>query len=246
MFRTPRTPRTLSLLLATSALLATTACDDDDPVTPVQQGRVRVLHAIGNGPAVDVRVDDQALTGYTNVAFKAASPYRAVAAGTRDFAIRQTGQATNLLTLADRAIAGGTDYTLVALGRSGGAGPLAPALRLIADQANPGAGQATIRLLHASPSAGAVDVYVTAPDADLADEQPDASNVAFNANPTSVSLPAGTYRIRITPTGTKTVRIDRSDVVVTAGQKWLAVALGDDAPGAGQASAYEVVLRQEN
>ena len=243
-----RSNRVLQLFLATAVLAGTTACDDDDEGTgPAQNGQVRAIHAIGNGPAVDVRVDDAALTGYTNVAFKANGQYAAVAAGTRDFAVRQTGQTTALVSLNDQAIAANGNYTLVALGRAGGTGALAPALRLIANAPAPAANQATIRILHASPSTGAVDVYVTAPNADLATEQPDASNVLYNAQAlTSIAVPAGTWRIRLTPTGTKTVRIDRTDVAVAAGQRWLGLALGDDAPGTGASSALEILLRQEN
>jgi hypothetical protein len=159
--------------------------------------------------------------------------------------IRPVGSQTALLTANDQQIASGSGYTIVALGRAGATGALAPGVRLVANAAAPAAGQATVRLLHASPAAGNVDVYITAPNADLANEQPDFTNVAFNAAPSAATLAAGTYRIRITTTGTKTVKIDRTDVALTAGQRWLAVALGDDAPGTGNQSAFEILLRQE-
>src|SRR5688500_8433902 len=106
-----RPSRFLSLFLATSVLLGATACDDDDDGTgPAQDGRVRPITAIGNGPAVDLLVDGQALTGYTNVGFKAASAYQNVSAGARDFVVRQNGTTTVLLTANDQAIASGTSY----------------------------------------------------------------------------------------------------------------------------------------
>ena len=240
-----RHTRILPLVLAT-AVLATAACDDDEPIGPAPAGSVRAVHAIGNGPAVDLLVDGSALTGYSNVAFKAAGAYQSVAAGVRDFVVRQNGTTTAILTANDQQVASGTRYTVVALGRAGATGALAPAFRLIADAAAPAANQATLRLLHASPGAGNVDVYITAPNADLANEQADFSNVAFNANPVVANLAAGTYRIRLTTAGSKTVKVDRSDVALTAGQRWLGIALGDDAPGSGSASAFEILLRQEN
>jgi hypothetical protein len=247
MFRRTNARRYLALFLATSVLAATTACDDDDPAGPAQPGSVRAIHAIGNGPAVDLLVDGTALTGYSNVAFKANGAYQSVTAGARDFVVRQNGTTTALLTANDQAIASGTRYTIVALGRAGATGDLAPKFRLVPDAAAPAAGKAIIRVLHASPSAGNVDVYITAPNADLANEQPDVSGVAFNNGTlTTVSLDPGTYRIRLTTAGTKTVKIDKSDVTVAAGQRWLALGLGDDAPGTGNASAFELLLRQEN
>jgi hypothetical protein len=246
MFRRTTTRRYLALTLATSVLAAATACDDDDPAGPAQPGSVRAVHAIGNGPAVDLLVDGAALTGYSNVAFKANGAYQSVAAGSRDFVVRQNGTTTALLTANDQAITSGTRYTIVALGRAGATGALAPTFRIIPDAAAPAAGQATLRILHASPAAGNVDIYVTAPNADLANEQADFTNVAFNANPVSINLAAGTYRIRLTTAGTKTVKVDRTDIALAAGQRWLALGLGDDAPGTGAASAFEVLLRQEN
>jgi len=241
-----RHTRILPLVLATAVLAGTTACDDDEGTGPVQPGSVRAIHAIGNGPAVDLLVDGTPLTGYGNVAFKASGAYQTVAAGVRDFIVRQNGTTTAILTANDQQIASSARYTVVALGRAGATGALAPAFRLIPDAAAPAANQATLRLLHASPAAGNVDVYITAPGADLATEQADFGNVAFNANPVVASLAAGTYRIRLTTAGTKTVKVDRNDVTVAAGQRWLGVALGDDAPGTGNASAFEIVTRQEN
>ena len=238
--------RALSTLLATSLLLGVAACDDDDDGTnPTPQGRVRVVHAIGNGPAIDALIDGQALAGHTNVAFKANPAYVNVATGTRDFVLRQTGTQTAVLTANDQAVASGVGYSLVALGRAGATGALAPAFRYVTDAATPAQGKATLRLLHASPAAGNVDIYITAPNADLAAEEPDFSNVAFNAAPSTASLDAGTYRVRLTTTGTKTVKIDRTDIALTAGQRWLGIAVGDDAPGTGNTSAFEILMRQE-
>lgn len=239
-----RHTRILPLFLAT-AVLATTACDDDEGTGPAPAGSVRAVHAIGNGPAVDLLVDGTALTGYSNVAFKANGAYQSVAAGVRDFVVRQNGTSTAILTANDQQVASGSRYTVVALGRHGATGTLAPAFRLIPDASAPASGQATLRLLHASPAAGNVDVYITAPNADLANEQPDFNNVAFNANPVVANLAAGTYRVRLTTAGSKTVKVDRTDIALTAGQRWLGVALGDDAPGSGSASAFEILLRQE-
>ena len=240
-----RPTRSLSALLATSLLLGVAACDDDEGTGPAPQGSVRVVHAIGNGPALSALVDGQALAGFTNVAYKANGNYAGVAAGTRDFALRPVGSQTALVTANDQAVASGVRYTLVALGRAGAAGALAPTFRYVADAAAPAQGKATLRLLHASPAAGNVDVYITAPNADLANEQADFTNVAFNANPSVANLAAGTYRIRLTTAGTKTVKLDLNNVALVAGQRWLAIGLGDDAPGTGNASAFEIITRQE-
>jgi hypothetical protein len=90
-----------------------------------------------------------------------------------------------------------------------------------------------------------VDVYATSPTADIATATPVLTNVAFGAVAAPLNVAAGTYRFRVTPTGTKTVAIDVNNVAVTAG-KYVAVAVGDNAPGTGAASAFTILLFPEN
>ena len=244
MFRSTRLRTTL---LATAAVATLTACDDDDPGAPVEYGRVRVIHAIGNAPAVRVDVDGELLGGYSSLAFKNESPYGNLRGGSYDFTVTPAGAETPLLTLNDQAIDRTTGQSLILLGRAGATGALAPAIRFLADAPIPATGQSSLRVLNASPSGGNVDVYVTGRTADLATEQPDAANVTFNAAElTNITFPAGTYRVRITPAGSKTVRVDRDSVVFSSRQRVLGVAVGDNAPGTGSASTYDLLLRGEN
>jgi hypothetical protein len=239
-----RPSRFLSLFLATSVLLGATACDDDDDegVGPTTQGRVRAIHAIGNGPAVDIVADNAVVR--EDLTFGQKTNYLSVAAGTRALAVRAANQTANLLT-ASQAVTAGADYTVIAAGRLGATTGPTPRLIAIADAAAPAAGQASIRVVHASPAAGNVDVYATAPGADIATATPVLSNVAFGAVATPLVVPAGTYRFRITPAGSRTVAIDVNNVAVAAG-KFIAVAVGDNAPGTGNASALSILLFPEN
>jgi hypothetical protein len=64
-------------------------------------------------------------------------------------------------------------------------------------------GQTSVRVVNLSPAAGAVDVFVTAPNADLATATPVASNVAPSAASTYANIPAITaYQVRAVPAGT--------------------------------------------
>ena len=240
-----RPNRFLSLFAATSILLGATACDDDDDATgPDAQGRVRAIHAIGNAPAVDVLVDGSVVTPAAGLTFGSKTNYLAANAGTRQLAVRATGTTASLLTLSPSVVAG-TDYTVIAAGRLGATSGPTPRLIPVTDPAAPGAGQASIRVVHASPAAGNVDVYVTAPNADLANEQADFTNVAFGAVAPPLVVPTGTYRFRVTPTGSKTVAIDVNNVAVAAG-RFIAIAVGDNAPGTGSATPFGILLFPEN
>ena len=214
-----------TLALALLATFALAACDDDDDVTgPVATAQLRVVHASPDAPNVDVLLDNAPVL--TNVAYKAASNYLEVPSGSRNLKVRATGTSTVVIdqngTLAQDGF-----YTVLATGRVASIAPVV----LTDDQTSPASGNIRLRLVHASPTAGNVDIYVTAPTADLATATPTLANVAFRAASNYLEVPAGTYRVRITPAGTKTVAIDANNVALVAGQVRTAVAV--DAPGGG-------------
>jgi hypothetical protein len=234
-------PRTLTRL-APLVLALFAACSDDTTGPSSQEGRVRAIHAIGNAPAVDVLADGAVAAG--GLTFGNKSPYASLSAAAHTITVRATGQTATLLT-ASPAVAANTDYTFIAAGRLGATTGPTPRLIAITDAAAPPAGQASIRVVHASPAAGNVDVYATAPTADLATATPVLTNVAFGAVAAPLNVPAGTYRFRVTPTGTKTVAIDANNVVVAAGN-FVAVAVGDNAPATGATTAFTLLLFPEN
>ena len=213
----------LTLLLAASALTA--ACSDDDNNTgPEGQARVRVVHASPDAPAVDVLVDDAA--ALSNVGYLTASDYVELANGAHNVKVNAAGTSTTVID-ADVDLADGTDYTVIASGLLEAIQPIV----LEDDNSTPAAGTARVRAIHGAPSAPAVDVYVTAPGADLEAASPALSNVAFGDVADYLEVPAGDYQVRVTPAGTKTVVIDSGALTLTSGQVRTAIAV--DAPGGG-------------
>jgi hypothetical protein len=227
----------LTLALTLVATLAVSACDDDDDVTaPSTTAQLRVVHASPDAPNVDVLVDNAA--ALTNVAYKGASNYLPVPSGSRNLKVRATGTTTVVIDQT-ATLNQSTAYTVLATGRVASIAPLL----LTDDQASPAAGNIRLRLVHASPTAGNVDIYVTATTADITTATPTLANVAFRAASNYLEAPAGTYRVRITPAGTKTVAIDVNNVALTAGQVRTAVAV--DAPGGG-APLGAILLADKN
>ena len=227
-----------TLALALLATFAVAACDDDDDdVTgPVTTAQLRVVHASPDAPNVDVLVDNAAVL--TNVAYKAASSYLEVPAGSRNLKVRATGTSTVVIDQ-NGTLAQNSFYTVLATGRVASIAPVV----LTDDQTSPASGNVRLRLVHASPTAGNVDIYVTAPTADIATATPTLANVAFRAASNYLEVPAGTYRVRITPAGTKAVAIDANNVAIVAGQVRTAVAV--DAPGGG-APLGAILLADKN
>ena len=231
-----RKPTTIALaLLAATAL---TACDDDDDelTAPGTTAQLRVVHASPDAPNVDVLVDNASVL--TNVAYKTASNYLPVTSGSRNLKVRAAGSTTVVIDQ-NAALAQGTYYTVLATGRVASIAPIV----LTDDQTNPASGNVRVRLVHASPTAGNVDISVTTPTADIATASPTVPNVAFRAVSNYLEVPAGTYRVRITPVGTKTVAIDVNNVALAAGQVRTAVAV--DAPGGG-APLSAILLADKN
>jgi Domain of unknown function (DUF4397) len=212
----------LTLLLAATALTA--ACDDDDNTGPEGEARVRVVHASPDAPSVDVLLDDAEVL--SDVPYLASSDYLATSAGDHNLKVNAAGTATTAID-ADVTLADGTDYTVIASDLVAEITPIV----LEDDNTAPAAGNARVRALHGAPSAPAVDIYVTAPGADLEAAVPVLTGVAFGDVADYLEVPAGDYQVRVTPAETKTVAIDSGALTLESGQVRTAIAV--DAPGGG-------------
>jgi hypothetical protein len=213
----------LTLLLAATALTA--ACDDDDDNTgPEGEARIRVVHASPDAPEVDVLLDDTEVL--SDVPYLVASEYLETSAGDHNLKVNAAGTATTVID-ADATLADGADYTVIASGLVAEIEPIV----LEDDNSAPAAGNARVRAIHGAPSAPAVDVYVTAPEADLDAATPVLTNVAFGDVAPYLEVPAGDYQVRVTPAGTKLVVIDSGALTLASGQVRTAIAV--DAPGGG-------------
>jgi hypothetical protein len=226
--------RTLALLLgAAASLTALAACGDDDGGTgTTSTARVRVVQAVADAPAVNVLLDGTAPPGGSNVAYKGVVGYARVDAGAHNVRIDNASTGAALLETA-LTVAAATDYTVYAIGQAGN-GTVAP-LTTLDDNRAPGSNQAKIRIVHVSPTAGPVDVYVTPPGAPLTDVGRVFSGVAYadEANGTRyLSLPAGRYQVRVTNAGTTAVGIDAGSKDLGRGQIRTFVLVGGGSLGA--------------
>lgn len=96
----------------------------------------------------------------------------------------------------------------------------------------PTAGNFNLRVVHAASAAPSLDVYVTAPGADLAKSKPVLTNVAFTSVSQYISIAAGTYQIRMTPVNTPgTVIIDSGAAEFFDGQILSSIATDGTSPG---------------
>jgi Domain of unknown function (DUF4397) len=215
--------RLLTLLLAATAFTA--ACDDDDDNTgPEGDARVRVVHASPDAPDVDVLLDDAEVL--SDVPYLATSDYLETTDGEHNLKVNAAGTTTTVID-ADVTLTDGADYTVIASGLVAQIEPIV----LEDDNTAPASGSVRVRAIHGAPSAPSVDVYVTAPGADLATATPTLTGVDFGEFSDYLEVPAGDYQVRVTPAGTKIVAIDSGALTLSGGEVRTVIAV--DATGGG-------------
>jgi hypothetical protein len=201
-------------VLGLTLLGSIAACGTADAPTSFapggDQGRVRFVNVITDTTRGRVNAILERLPFGVNLTYTQATPitlpapntalYSPILAGTRSLElVRTASTGTNVATF-PLTIAANTDYTVYGTGGTGGSA--ITAFTTTDDNAAPSAGQVRVRVVHLSPSAGAVDIFVTAPGADLATATPTLANVAVRTASSYLAVPAGTYQVRVVPAGT--------------------------------------------
>lgn len=146
--------------------------------------------------------------------------YRPVGAGTKQSVIIAGPDNSNVIASSSITLVKSTDYTVVAIGQY----PNTGLLILTDNGTTPANGDAGLRVVHSSPNAGAVDVYVTAPGAPISGS-PTVSNITFTNVTSYLPVPAGKYEIRVTPTGNPATVVIDVTTTLTGGGLYTAFAL---------------------
>ena len=199
----------VAALMAVSAACGTK--DAPDPLQPSgPTGRVRFVNVITDPvrgrvnailEGVPFGVDlTYTLSTPTSLAAPSTAPYAAVLAGDRSIILKRTADTSVTVATLAFNITEGQDRSVYAIGGAG-ATPIT-AFVTTDENPTPAAGQVRLRVVQLSPTAGAVDVFVTAVGADLAAATPAVANLAYRGVSTYLTPAAGTYQIRFVPAGT--------------------------------------------
>jgi len=194
---------------------------------------VRFVNLVNDPARIPVNAILESVPFGVNLAYGATTPaslpspatanYSAILSGARSLVLKKTADTTVVVATISFTVADNLDYTVYATGGTGGT----PVTNFVATDANPvpTASQVEVRIVNMSPSAGAVDVFVTAPNADLSAATPTAAGLAYqSASPYAVFSP-GTYRVRAVPAGTLPA-VRATSVVVTLNNVALAGGTG--------------------
>ena len=195
-----------------------------DVATPAA---VRFVHASPNAPAISVIANGNTASPLVpTLSYPNSTPYLDVTGGSYSFAITPAGNPTDTLASASHPLNAGTVHSVYAIG------DLALLNTLVThDDDRRYATQARLRLIHAAPSAGPVDIYLTAPGAGIASATPTFPAVPFGADVGFTSFAAGSYAVTVTAAGSKTPAI--GPTTVTLANKGIYTAVARDAPGGG-------------
>jgi Domain of unknown function (DUF4397) len=206
----------MKLIFVFATLALTVALAACNPMLPAKAS-IRAVHASVDTPAVDILVDSTKAGG--PIDFKSAFPttgYADVDSGVRNIKVCAAPADTTCPINASPTLAANAKYTIVALGTLATADdtgtdprPLEP-LVLTDAEAAPSSGKTKLRLIHGASlvAAKTVDVYITAPAADLATATATKAGFNYKDNSGYLEVAAGSYRVRITAPGTKNVLID--------------------------------------
>lgn len=213
----PSTTSTISLLAQTGE----GAIEILDASTPTF---LQVVHASPDAPNVDVVVNGDVLI--PDLPFPAATGVLGVPSATYNVAVTVADNPGAVaIGPVDLDLAAGTRYSVLAVGELANIEPL-----ILTDDPRRIATNARVRLVHASPTAQDVDIYVTAVGADIANESPTFPGVPFKGNTGFVNLAAGEYDVTITPAGSKTAAIGPLTIAVENNGVYTAIAR-DPLPG---------------
>ena len=212
--------------LAILALAALAACGDDNTET----SRVRVAHLSPDAGTLQLVVNGAVvLPGFT---YANSSAYYTVEAGTREIRLEPNGGGTPFLAQ-NVSVPANEERTLLAVNVAAAM----EGVTLVDDNSAPASGRVKVRLVHAVPSLGAVDIYVTAPGAALG--APTLANVPFKGASGYLDLAAGTYEFRVTAAGETDVLIDQSQNLIAG---YVVTMAAREAEGGGAPLGYALFV----
>ncbi|MDO6678267.1 DUF4397 domain-containing protein [Shewanella sp. 4_MG-2023] len=174
---------------------------------------IRVVHAVADAPAVDVFLDGSMTPAIDMLSFGQFAGYVNIPEGMHTVTVAaDADNSVEVIKDAEVDLMLGASYSVLAVGSlsNNDISPWA-----FAEHTRRIATEARLNVIHASYSAGNVDVYLT-PTADISASEPALTDVPFKAASGSLSVAPGDYTVSVTVTGTKTVAIGPLPVSLAA------------------------------
>ena len=207
------------------ALVAATGCGTKEAPGPLEptgpQGRIRFVNLISNPALNPVNAILENVPFGVNLGFTASTPsslpapntaiYSAIYSGSRTIVLKKTADTSVTVSNETFSVTDKTDMTLYAWGGAGGA----VAWKITTDDNSAvAAGTTRLRFVNLRLVNESVDVFVTAPNADLSTATPVASLSSGTWSSYITTVTPGTYQVRVVPSATAPA--NRSSSVVAS------------------------------
>jgi hypothetical protein len=182
------------------------------------QAKLRVMNASPNESGLDVLVDGKTVA--SGIGYGSNSNYLSVDSGSRHLQLETSGT-TNILIDQNLSLNGSSETTVLATNLAASIS----AVVLTDSSTAPSSGNASLRVVNASPSLGSVDVYVVAPGADLVASTPVIRGLAFDAATDYQTLTAASYEVVLTVPGSTIPLLDTGALNLSSGQNRTVVSI---------------------
>ncbi len=216
----------LGALFAAAALAS--ACSTKEAPGPIEPtgtfGRVRLVDVITDTTRGRVNASLEGLVFTVNLQYAqaapanlgapATAPYAPVYTGNRIFVLKRTADTTVTVGTYPFTVADGQDRSVYVWGGAAGS-PILSSIRTD-DNTLGTTAQTRVRVVQMSPTAGALDVFITAAGADLSTATPAVSGLGFDAASAYVVVTPGTYVVRAVPAGTPAASRNGAVVITSA------------------------------
>lgn len=212
--------KTISLLAAGIALAG---CDEDKINKYLPKGEIRVIHASADAPPVNVLLNGDAVI--ENLDYAESSGFSQFRTGNYHIEVEGIipgGNAT-VISVPDFRLSKGDSPTIIALNDVATIAPIV----VQESAAQPESSEVALVVTHAASVAGAVDVYVTAPGADISAATP-AFNFDFQDSIDVGALGTGTVELQVGIGSTLVYNSGPIDLTAFNGEKIMIVAVNSE------------------
>ncbi|EGA69477.1 hypothetical protein VISI1226_09864 [Vibrio sinaloensis DSM 21326] len=215
-------------VVALVASLALVGCDDDD-----EKSALQAVHASVDAPLANVWINNS--PSLVGVDYGVGSGYLSVDAGYNrvEVEVQLAGGATTTVIPKTRLyLDEDNKYTVFVVGEAA-AGGSEPVEALVIERPAIGEANASsldVQVVHASAGVPDVDLYVTAPGADI-NSASALDTLAYKDSTGVVNIAGGDYQVRLTLAGTKTVAFDSGTVSLASNSELTIAAIPNQDSG---------------
>ncbi|MEY4589366.1 MAG: hypothetical protein RL497_1442, partial [Pseudomonadota bacterium] len=225
-----------------TGLVVLTACGGGGHKTQTDLTEVRISHVSVDAPKVKILAAGSLVESGKTYDYTESTPIIARNPGGIDLVVKAQlpdGKELDVISAKGVKLAADKEYEVFAIGGVANK-TLEPFIFARADKFN--TANVRVAVAHLTEAAPMVDVYVTAPGANLASSAK-LGSFAYKETLGPVEIPAGNYQIRVTASGSTAPLYDSGNLSLKAGEDWMVAAIPNViAPGAAKKSPIGLLL----